>query len=83
VSPIEPVPAVVGVDGGNSKTDLVIADDSGSVLARVRGRGTHPHRDGPAATAEQLAELLSQARLRAGLASGATLTTGVFCVCLL
>ncbi len=34
---------LVAVDGGNSKTDLVLLRDDGSVAAAVRGRGSNPH----------------------------------------
>lgn len=58
---------VVGVDGGNSKTDLVLADTEGRLLAWVRGDGTRPHREGVTATTERLAELGRRARAAAGL----------------
>ena len=41
---------VVAVDGGNSKTDVVVADLSGGVLARVSGPGTRSYLDGVDAT---------------------------------
>jgi len=56
---------VVGADGGNSKTDLVLADTSGRVRARVRGAGTRPQQDGMAATVAGLAALADAARARA------------------
>ncbi len=37
---------IVAVDGGNSKTDLVLLRTDGSVLASVRGQGSSPHQLG-------------------------------------
>jgi N-acetylglucosamine kinase-like BadF-type ATPase len=57
---------VAGVDGGNSKTDLVLADTEGRLLAWVRGEGTRPHREGMVVTAERLADLMRRALDEAG-----------------
>lgn len=59
--------AVIAADGGNSKTDLVVADLDGQVLARVAARGTRSHRDGMAATMSELDQLSRTALARAGL----------------
>ena len=72
---------VVGADGGNSKTDLVLADTSGRVWARVRGDGTRPLQDGMATTVTRLAELVGTARSRAaeaGLRPDAPISVGAF-----
>ena len=61
---------VVGADGGNSKTDLVLAATDGRVLARVRGEGTRPLDVGLDATADGLAALVDKALAAAGLAGG-------------
>lgn len=61
---------VAGVDGGNSKTDLVLADTDGRLLAWVRGEGTRPHREGMAVTAERLADLMRRALEEAGRPAG-------------
>ena len=37
---------VIGVDGGNSKTELVVASTEGELLARVRGPGSNSHGPG-------------------------------------
>jgi N-acetylglucosamine kinase-like BadF-type ATPase len=59
---------VIGADGGNSKTDLVLAAAAdGAVLARVTGGGTRPQVEGVAATADLLARLVAEACDRAGL----------------
>lgn len=52
---------VVGVDGGNSKTDLVLARLDGTVVARVVGPGTRSSADGYDRTAADLAALLERA----------------------
>lgn len=69
---------VVAADGGNSKTDLVLATTGGRVLARVRGAGTNAHRDGFDGMAADLAALATQARIAAGLPPGAAIDVGVF-----
>jgi len=57
---------VVGADGGNSKTDLVLADTDGTVLARVRGDGTRPLDVGFDATVDGLTGLAERALAAAG-----------------
>jgi N-acetylglucosamine kinase-like BadF-type ATPase len=58
---------VIGVDGGNSKTDVVIATTTGRLLARHRGVGINsPLRD-PAAWRHRLASLVDEARRKAGV----------------
>ncbi|HEY6797143.1 MAG TPA: BadF/BadG/BcrA/BcrD ATPase family protein [Kineosporiaceae bacterium] len=69
---------VVGVDGGNSKTDVVIADLRGRVLAHVRGPGTRPDVVGVPATADLVAGLVRQACHEAGAADGGPLAAGAF-----
>jgi N-acetylglucosamine kinase-like BadF-type ATPase len=58
---------LVGMDGGNSKTALILARDDGEVLARVLGRGTNPLRDGLEPTAYRLSQLARSALAQAGL----------------
>jgi N-acetylglucosamine kinase-like BadF-type ATPase len=60
---------VAGVDGGNSKTDLVLADTEGRLLTWVRGEGTRPHTEGMRVTAARLADLVRRALSEAGRAS--------------
>lgn len=38
--PLDPTPLVVGVDGGGSRTRVVLADANGTVLARTEGMGS-------------------------------------------
>lgn len=58
----------VAVDGGNSKTDVVIGDADGSVLATVRGPGSSPHRLGVPGAIGLIGTLIDDARDRAGIA---------------
>ena len=63
----------VAVDGGNSKTDVVIGASDGSVLATVRGPGSSPHRLGVPRAIALIGELIGDARERAGLPGEAVL----------
>lgn len=38
--PLDPTPLVVGIDGGGTRTRVVLADANGTVLARAEGPGT-------------------------------------------
>jgi N-acetylglucosamine kinase-like BadF-type ATPase len=58
---------VLAVDGGNSKTDLVLADAGGHVLALVRGPQSSPHRLGLEGSIDVLERLLESALREAGL----------------
>jgi N-acetylglucosamine kinase-like BadF-type ATPase len=58
---------VLAVDGGNSKTDLVLADADGEVLALVRGPQSSPHRLGLDGSIDVLEGLLESALGDAGL----------------
>jgi N-acetylglucosamine kinase-like BadF-type ATPase len=69
---------VVAADGGNSKTDLVLATTDADVLALVTGPGTHPQVDGVSATAAELAELTRSALGVAGLPPDTELAVGSY-----
>jgi N-acetylglucosamine kinase-like BadF-type ATPase len=71
-------PLVVGVDGGNSKTEAVLATAEGTVLARVRGIGTRSHVDGVTTMVAGLGELVATLRKEAGLATDAPIEAGAF-----
>ncbi|HEY6932940.1 MAG TPA: BadF/BadG/BcrA/BcrD ATPase family protein [Marmoricola sp.] len=58
---------VLAVDGGNSKTDVVLVDEGGRALAHVRGPGSSPHRLTVAGTVDLLDELVLKAAAQAGL----------------
>jgi N-acetylglucosamine kinase-like BadF-type ATPase len=58
---------VLAVDGGNSKTDVVLATAAGEVLGHVRGPGSSPHHLGVDGAADLLDELVLKAAAEADL----------------
>lgn len=60
---------VLAVDGGNSKTDVVLIDEAGAVLAHVRGPGSSPHHLGVDGAVDLIDELVLKAAARAGVSS--------------
>jgi N-acetylglucosamine kinase-like BadF-type ATPase len=69
---------VVGVDGGNSKTDVVVAATSGRVLARRRGPGVVSPLPDPAGWRDRLASLVEQTRRDAGIRAGRRAACAVY-----
>jgi N-acetylglucosamine kinase-like BadF-type ATPase len=69
------VQIVLGVDGGNSKTELLAASLDGDLVARVRGPGNNAHFTGVDATVDFLGQLVAEAGL------GAPAAHGVFYLC--
>jgi N-acetylglucosamine kinase-like BadF-type ATPase len=63
---------VLAVDGGNSKTDVALLGADGRLLAFARGPQSSPHHLGEDGCMLVLAELLDEARARAGLDGGLT-----------
>ncbi|HEU4347407.1 MAG TPA: BadF/BadG/BcrA/BcrD ATPase family protein [Actinoplanes sp.] len=63
----------VAIDGGNSKTDVVIGSSSGAVLGTARGPGSSPHDLGVPGTMALLESLIGSAREQAGLPAPAVL----------
>jgi len=63
----------VAIDGGNSKTDVVIGSSSGTVLGRARGPGSSPHELGVQGTMALLDSLITDARDQAQLGSSTVL----------
>ncbi|MET0423436.1 MAG: BadF/BadG/BcrA/BcrD ATPase family protein [Actinoplanes sp.] len=61
----------LAVDGGNSKTDVVLGDDSGAVLGYVRGGTTSPDVIGLPGTIAVLDDLIRAVHADAGLPYGA------------
>lgn len=57
----------IGIDGGNSKTDVVIGDEEGNVHAFVRGPGSSPQTMGIEPAMRLLDGLVTRARREAGL----------------
>ena len=58
---------VLAVDGGNSKTDVVLVDRDGDAVAHVRGPGSSPHHLGVEGAVRLLDELVLKAAAQAGL----------------
>jgi N-acetylglucosamine kinase-like BadF-type ATPase len=58
---------VVAIDGGNSKTDVLVVDAAGTVLGSSRGPGVSPQNIGVAVCVDALDGLVSQALEVAGL----------------
>jgi N-acetylglucosamine kinase-like BadF-type ATPase len=56
-------------DGGNSKTDVVVGDSDGRILAQITGPTTSPHVLGVDGALSQLSTLIHQARHAAALPS--------------
>jgi N-acetylglucosamine kinase-like BadF-type ATPase len=54
---------ILAVDGGNSKTDVVLVDADGALLGHARGPLSSPHHLGLEASIELLAELVAEAGL--------------------
>jgi len=63
-----PPAAVLAVDGGNSKTDVVLVAADGTLLAHVRGPSSTPHRLGVDGAFALLDDLVAQAAREGGLA---------------
>jgi N-acetylglucosamine kinase-like BadF-type ATPase len=63
----QPVAAVLAIDGGNSKTDVALVADDGSVLASVRGPGVSHEDFGLEDAMRRLGEIVEAAAGRAGL----------------
>ncbi|GAA2777470.1 N-acetylglucosamine kinase [Saccharopolyspora taberi] len=63
----EVTPAVFAIDGGNSKTDVLLVGADGTVLSEVRGPGVSPQRIGVGPCLDALAGMAEEALVRAGL----------------
>lgn len=61
--------AVLAVDAGNSKTDVVLVADDGTLLAAARGPGFHPHLVGAESAVAGLHLLVEQIAADAGFAT--------------
>ncbi|HEY1616124.1 MAG TPA: BadF/BadG/BcrA/BcrD ATPase family protein [Streptosporangiaceae bacterium] len=67
----QPLPAVLAIDGGNSKTEAVLVAADGSLLASVRGAASNPQTCGGLDAAfAVLSGLVAQAAAQAGLPGG-------------
>src|ERR687885_2350503 len=68
---------VLGVDGGNSKTELLAASLDGDLVAQARGPGNNAHFAGVDATVDFLGRLVAEAGLDAAAAHGVFYLCGV------
>ena len=64
-------PLVLAIDGGNSKTEVLLTTAGGEVVTSVRGPGSSPHHLGVQGAVDLLDELVQKAAAQAGL-SGVT-----------
>jgi N-acetylglucosamine kinase-like BadF-type ATPase len=71
---------VIGVDGGNSKTDIVLAALDGTVLAWSRGPGVGSPLENVAQWRDGLVSLVLQARQLAGIAGGGCAASAAYCL---
>jgi N-acetylglucosamine kinase-like BadF-type ATPase len=75
-------PAILAVDGGNSKTDVALVDAFGGVLGAARGPGASHHHLGVPGAMDTLQALIVAACHDAGLPAGERplATVGVWCL---
>lgn len=71
---------VIGVDGGNSKTEVVVASTAGRLLARHRGPGAKSPMADPAAWGRRLAGLVTEACRQGGVPAGRPADCAVYCL---
>ena len=65
-----PLPAVLAIDGGNSKTDVGLIADDGTVLASLRGPGVSHEDFGLEEAMRRLGEIVTIAAGQAGRPAG-------------
>jgi N-acetylglucosamine kinase-like BadF-type ATPase len=65
-----PIPAVLAIDGGNSKTDVALIADDGTVLASRRGPGASHEDFGLDGAMERLGQLVQTVAAQAGAGRG-------------
>jgi N-acetylglucosamine kinase-like BadF-type ATPase len=65
--------SLLAIDGGNSKTDVVVVGEDGCVLATARGGGYRPHEIGEQAALDVVAAAVAAALDLAGVAPGTVL----------
>ncbi|HYJ75079.1 MAG TPA: BadF/BadG/BcrA/BcrD ATPase family protein [Kineosporiaceae bacterium] len=79
MSILDPVDGLLlAVDGGNSKTDVLVAENSGRVLARVRGPSCAPIHHGLEGAMDALDRLVRRALVEATPTGPARPAVGVF-----
>lgn len=68
---------LLAVDGGNAKTDLVLADHEGRLLSLVRGPGSSPHEHGIDGALDRIEALVIEAGAKGPVAYAELLLAGV------
>ncbi|HEX4399135.1 MAG TPA: BadF/BadG/BcrA/BcrD ATPase family protein, partial [Trebonia sp.] len=63
------LPAVLAIDGGNSKTDLALVAADGTLLASIRGPGASQEHHGIDGAMRRLGEMVRELAAKAGVAS--------------
>jgi N-acetylglucosamine kinase-like BadF-type ATPase len=66
-SPVPGTEVVLAIDGGNSKTEVLLTTTRGEVLTSVRGPGSSPHHLGVDGAVDLLDELVQKAAAQADL----------------
>jgi N-acetylglucosamine kinase-like BadF-type ATPase len=69
---------VIGVDGGNSKTDVVVASTSGRLLSQVRGLGVDSPLYDPGDWRKRLIDLVDEARRAAHISLSRKAATAAY-----
>ena len=63
--PLDPTPLVVGVDGGGSRTRVLLCDASGATLARVEGPASALQPGQESVAADVIKQLIGEALAKA------------------
>jgi N-acetylglucosamine kinase-like BadF-type ATPase len=80
--PADAAVALLAVDGGNSKTDVVLLSPAGEVLGRARGEGSNHQFSGIEPAMDALEATVSAALASAGLDAAARPVAPLGCYCL-
>ena len=75
-----PAPALLAVDGGASKTDVVLVADDGTVVGRARGPASNHQMVGMEAMVENLAATVAEASSGLARRGGPVAPLGVYCL---
>ncbi len=75
-----PAPALLAVDGGASKTDVVLVADDGTVVGRARGPASNHQMVGMEAMVENLAATVAEASSSLARRGGPVAPLGVYCL---
>jgi N-acetylglucosamine kinase-like BadF-type ATPase len=76
------LPAVLAIDGGNSKTDVALVAADGALLAALRGQGASQEEHGVAGAMRILGGLVADVASKAGIASDGAMVASHTSACL-